>query len=74
MDDDKCLKFIYERIPVEDQLYEKYEDFLTAIKSHDEKSMKQYKILEERIQRAQIIINDLIEKLALEKVKKRKFI
>jgi replication fork clamp-binding protein CrfC len=70
-DDDK-LRFIYEHIPVEDQLYESYDEFLKAIAIHDEKSMKQYDILEERIYRAQKIINDLIEKYDLEHTKKRK--
>ena len=63
--DDEKLRFIYEHIPIEDQLYESYDEFLKAIANHDEKSMKQYDILEERIQRAQKI-NDLIEKYDLE--------
>jgi len=58
--DDACLKFVYEHIPKEDQLYETYEDFLKAIATHDEKSIKQYDILEKRIKLAQTIINDLI--------------
>jgi hypothetical protein len=70
-DDDK-LRFIYEHIPKEDQLYECYDDFLKAIAIHDEKSMKQYTILEERIKVAQKIINDLIDDLHLEKAKRRK--
>ena len=60
--DDDCLKFIYEHIPIEDQLYDSYEDFLKAIATHDEKSMKQYNILEKRIKVAQKIINNLLEK------------
>lgn len=58
---DACLKFVYKHIPKEDQLYETYEDFLKAIKNHDEKSMKQYDILEKRIKLAQSIIDDLNE-------------
>lgn len=58
---DACLKFVYNHIPKEDQLYETYEHFLKAIKNHDEKSMKQYDILEKRIKLAQSIIDDLNE-------------
>ena len=58
--DDACLKFVYEHIPIEDQLYETYEGFIKAIKNHDEKSIKQYNILEQRIILAQKIINDII--------------
>lgn len=58
---DACLKFVYEHIPKEDQLYETYEDFLKAINIHDEKSIKQYDILEKRIKLAQTIIDSLIE-------------
>ena len=59
--DDACLKFVYEHIPIEDQLYYSYEDFLEGIATYDEKSMKQYDILEKRIKLAQKIINDLIK-------------
>lgn len=54
--DDACLKFVYEHIPKEDQLYETYEEFLKAIATHDEKSMKQYDILEKRIKLAQSLM------------------
>jgi hypothetical protein len=56
---DACLKFVYEHLPKDDQLYETYENFIRAIKNHDEKSMKQYDILEKRIKLAQTIINDI---------------
>ena len=56
---DRCLKFLYEHIGKKDQLYETYEDFLKAIAIHDEKSMKQYDILEKRIKLAQTVIHDL---------------
>jgi hypothetical protein len=62
--DDDCLKFVYKHIPKEDQLYERYEDFLKAIAIHDKKSMKQYNILEKRIKLAQKIINDLENNLS----------
>lgn len=70
-DDDK-LRFIYNHVPREFQLYDSYDDFLKGIATHDEKSMKQYAMLEERIKVAQKIINDLIEDLDLEKSKRRK--
>jgi hypothetical protein len=59
INDDACLKFVYQHIPKEDQLYETYEDFLKEIVNHNEKSMKQYNILERRIKLAQNIINNL---------------
>jgi arginyl-tRNA--protein-N-Asp/Glu arginylyltransferase len=70
-DDDK-LRFIYNHVAKEYQLYESYDDFVKAISTHDEKSMKQFTILEERIKVAQKIINNLIEDLHLEKAKRRK--
>jgi len=70
-DDDK-LRFIYNHVAKEYQLYETYDDFVKAIATHDEKSMKQFTILEERIKVAQKIINNLIEDLHLEKAKRRK--
>ena len=70
-DDDK-LRFIYNHVAKEYQLYETYDDFVKAIATHDEKSMKQFTILEEKIKIAQKIINNLIEDLHLEKAKRRK--
>jgi arginyl-tRNA--protein-N-Asp/Glu arginylyltransferase len=70
-DDDK-LRFIYNHVAKEYQLYDSYDDFVKAIATHDEKSMKQFNILEERIKVAQKIINNLIEDLHLEKAKRRK--
>jgi arginyl-tRNA--protein-N-Asp/Glu arginylyltransferase len=70
-DDDK-LRFIYNHVAKEYQLYDSYDDFVKAIATHDEKSMKQFTILEERIKVAQKIINNLIEDLHLEKAKRRK--
>ena len=70
-DDDK-LRIIYNHVPKEYQLYETYDEFVKAIVTHDEKSMKQFTILEERIKIAQKIINNLIEDLHLEKAKRRK--
>ena len=64
------LKFVYEHIPVKDQLYNSYQEFMKDFHQKEEKSLKQLFIIKERIkerhQCAETIIQEFREKVEKE--------
>ena len=57
----KTIKYLYEHMPPEDQLYESYKEFVKA--PTDEKFMKQYIILQERLKCAENILTKCMENI-----------
>lgn len=64
------LKFVYEHIPVEEQLYNSYAEFIKDLNENfnekEHKSIKQLHIIKERIECAQSIIQEFREKVEKE--------
>jgi hypothetical protein len=60
------LKFVYEHIPVEEQLYNSYDEFIKEFYQKEEKALKQLFIIKERLECAQTIIQEFREKVEKE--------
>lgn len=64
------LKFVYEHIPVQEQLYNSYAEFIKDLNENfnekEHKSIKQLYIIKERIECAQSIIQEFREKVEKE--------
>ena len=65
MNNDDKLKVIYDHVSSECRLYETYDEFSKEISQlpHNEKVLKQYNILIERIEHAQKILKDVMDNL-----------
>lgn len=55
------LKFVYEHMPVEEQLYNSYGEFMKDFDQKEEKSLKQLFIIKQRLQCAETIIQEFRE-------------
>lgn len=60
------LKFVYQHIPVEEKIYNSYEDFIKEFYQKEEKALKQLFIIKERLQCAETIIQEFREKVEKE--------
>jgi ferritin-like metal-binding protein YciE len=60
------LKFVYQHIPVEEKIYNSYEEFIKDFYQKEEKALKQLYIIKERLQYAEIIIQEFREKVEKE--------
>ena len=60
------LKFVYEHMPVEEQLYNSHAEFMKGFHQKEEKSLKQLYIIKDRLQCAETIIQEFREKVEKE--------